>query len=522
MSRCHKFFLGLLSVSAVLILVPESNADVRLPSIFSDHMVLQRGMPVPVWGWSEPQELVTVTFDGKSHQAEADNDGKWKVLLDPLKVGDPKSLVVKGTNTIEVKDVLVGEVWICSGQSNMQWPVKYSTDADLELLNATNNQIRLLTVGGGGEQQPRSDFDGAWQLCNSGNASQFSAVGYHFGKRLQAKLGVPIGLIDNAWGGSACEAWIPREKMEGDDMYQALLNRWDTKASEADEDALRAEYAAIYEDWKGRFKAAALESGDPPPECPNPKHPLLGQQRPANLYNARVMPVMPFAIRGVIWYQGEANASRAEQYAEMFPLMISTWREVWKQGDFPFYWVQLADFRNEAKQPGQSDWAELREAQTRSLDRVPNSGQAVIIDLGEGKDIHPKDKRSVADRLSRLALSKEYGFDLAHQSPRLESSKVVDGSIEVTLQHCRSGLTTFDTKVVTGFAIAGADKKWFAAKAEIVGKNRVLVSSEVVPEPSAVRYAWADNPVCNLYNRAGLPVTPFRTDEWPGVTAGKR
>jgi sialate O-acetylesterase len=246
---------------------------------------------------------------------------------------------------------------------------------------------------------------------------------------------------------------------------------------------------------------------------------LEGNHRPANLYNARIMPVLGYAIRGAIWYQGESNAARAFQYREMFPLMIKTWREDWKQGDFPFYWVQLADFMDEKAEPGDSAWAELREAQTMTQDELPNTGQAVIIDIGEGSDIHPRNKLEVAQRLARHALANDYGRQgLVCDSPRYESMQVNDGKITVKFKDTGGGLRAVDAKEVQGFAIAGEDKKWHPAVATIIGPDQVDVSSSEVPKPVAVRYAWADNPVCNLYNKTDLPVTPFRTDDWKGVT----
>ena len=499
-------------------------AELRLPSLFSDHMVLQRDEPVPVWGWAEPGEEVHVVFAGQTKATTTDESGRWQVKLDPLSVGEPRSLVVEGKqDRLEVKDVLVGEVWICSGQSNMQWNIGSAADGDLDTLSQPNPNLRFLTVEMVGEQKPLDDFDGAWEVDQPGTLRSFSAVGYHFGNRLQKVLGVPVGLIDNSWGGSACEAWVPREKMEGKPLYEDVLKRWDDIAAKNDEAALRAEFATVHAKWKERMEKA-VAAGQPVPDWARPRHQLLTQNRPANLYNSRVAPLQPFAIRGVIWYQGESNAGRAEQYRDLFPLMIETWRENWQQGDFPFYWVQLADFRDEESQPVESDWAELREAQTMALDRLPNSGQAVIIDVGNAIDIHPKDKQTVGDRLARIALSRDYDLDVAYQSPRFDTMSIDGDKIILEMKDCRGGLRNVDNKEIQGFAIAGEDHQWVWAKAKITGDNRdkIVVSSSEVSSPVAVRYGWANNPVCNLYSAAGLPVTPFRTDDWPGVTTGKR
>lgn len=479
--------LSLLSISAL--------ADVKLPSIFSENAVLQRDMPVPVWGWAEPGEEVQVTFAGQTHKTKADDKGKWRVTLSPLSVGEPQSLVVEGKNRLERKNILVGEVWLCSGQSNMEWPVSLSTNADLEIAAANHPRIRLVRVKGPGSQTPVEDFDGGWQVCSPQSVGGFSAVGYFFGRELLQQIDVPIGLIDNSWGGSSCEAWIRRDKLEGNPLYETQLTNWDNMAAE-------------YEKDKDPKKQALL----------------VGNHRPANLYHARLGPVLGYAIRGAIWYQGESNAGRAYQYREMFPLMIQTWREDWKQGEFPFYWVQLADFMDEKAEPGDSAWAELREAQTMTQDQLPNTGEAVIIDIGEGTDIHPRNKLDVGRRLARWALTNDYGKQVVHQSPRFESMEIKDGKALVKFKDTNGGLRAVDKKGVLGFAIAAEDKKWHNAEAKFVegSPDIVEVSSKDVPNPVAVRYAWADNPICNLYNKTDLPVTPFRTDDWKGVTADAR
>jgi len=496
-------------------------ADVKLPALFSDHMVLQRQMPLPVWGWADPGEPVVVVLGNQTHKTTTDAEGNWRVTLEPLSLGEVQTLVVEGKNRLQVNDILVGEVWLCSGQSNMGWEVQKCWSADLDIAAAKFPNIRMITVGGPGSQTPVPDFAGHWDVCTPKTVGRFSAVGYFFGRELHQILDVPIGLIDNAWGGSSCEAWIRRDLFAGDPMYKALLARWKKVEDEYDLEKEQAKLAEKMATWK-RKAAASKQAGKRSPGKPQLNNPLLNQHRPANLYNARLMPLLPFAMRGVIWYQGESNARRAYQYREMFPLMIQNWRDTWQQGDFPFYWVQLADFTAETLDPGDSNWAELREAQTRTMDRLANTGEAVIIDLGEASDIHPRNKIDVARRLARWALVRDYGLDLVYQSPRYDSMEVIDGKMMLHFKDVGQRLRTVDARQVQGFAIAGADKKWVWAEAKIVDKNQIEVGSKVVPDPVAVRYAWANNPVCNVYNEQGLPLTPFRTDDWLGVTEEAR
>ena len=489
-----------------------AQAEVSLPNIFGDRMVLQREQANRVWGKAAPGERVTVSIGGQSQRTAAAADGTWRVNLEPLEVGGPYELQIKGSNTITFSDVLVGEVWVCSGQSNMQWSVKSSADAELVSASANYPEIRFISVPRLASQEPKDNFTGAWTACNPQTVADFSAVGYAFGERLHNTLGVPIGLIDNAWGGSAAEAWIPRDVLESEGTYNELLESWDQKAAAETDKSFEAKVKE-YKDW-----VAAGKQGK------NRRYPndiRASNHRPANIYNGVLHPTIGYGIRGAIWYQGESNSSRAYQYRELFPLMINTWRAKWDQGDFPFYWVQLADFRAEIDEPADSDWAELREAQTMTLS-LPNTGQAVIIDAGEGRDIHPRDKQTVANRLARIALARDYGVEMAWQSPRYDSMQINGNTATINFKHVgNSGLYTFDVREAIGFQIAGEDKKFVWADAKQDGKTKIKVSSPEVPTPVAVRYGWADNPVVNLQDRNGLPVTPFRTDEWPGITINK-
>ncbi len=499
----RRAIFGLL-VSATI--ATSAMADVRVPAIFGSNMVLQRDQANPVWGWAEPGEEVVVTIAGQTKKTKADDQGKWRVTLDPLTLGDAKTMVIEGKNRLEFTDVLIGEVWLCSGQSNMQWSVDQSNDADLEKMTANYPHIRLITVPRVGVQEPQDNFNGEWLQCTSDTVGSFSAVGYFFGRQLHQSLGVPIGLIDNAWGGSSCEAWVNRDLLEADEAYAPLMERW------SNEEAKFEELSAADSDDEKQAKQLA-----------NLKSRMTGQHRPGNLYCGVLHPILGYGIRGAIWYQGESNASRAYQYRDLFPLMIQSWRDEWKQGDFPFYWVQLADFRDEVSEPGDSDWAELREAQTMTMDRLPNTGEAVIIDIGEGRDIHPRNKQDVAKRLARWALAKDYGLEIEHQSPRYKSVETEGNKMTLTFDHVGAqGLYTFDVKHPIGFTIAGEDQKFVDAQAKLVGKDKVVVWSDEVSEPVAVRYAWATNPVANVTARNGLPLTPFRTDDWKGVTADRK
>ena len=473
---------------ACLCLVAPARADVELNNMFGDHMVLQRGIKNKIWGRADPGEEVAVTLAAQTHATRAGADGAWQVFLDPItEYGGPHTLTVKGKNTVTFTDVLIGEVWVCSGQSNMQWGVNQSADPDLEKAAAKFPNIRLISVPQVGTQERQWNFNGRWQACTPETVADFSAVGYCFGRQLHQTLGVPIGLIDNAWGGSAAEAWVNRETLAAHPRLKAIHERW-----------------------------AKAEAAAPPDDKQ-----MQGNQRPGNIHAGVLAPAIGYGIQGVIWYQGETNAGRAHEYRELFPLLITSWRREWGLGDFAFYWVQLADFRAERTEPGESDWAELRESQTMTMKAVPNGGQAVTIDLGEGTDIHPKNKQGVARRLARWALAETYKVPgIVCQSPLYRSMEKADHKLALTFDHVTGGWRPFDVAEPVGFTIAGADKKFVPAKAAIAKDGRIEVWSDAVPEPIAVRYAWADNPICNMYSGAGLPLTPFRTDDFPGITAG--
>ena len=503
MTRLLTFLIALTMMANLCV------AEVTTSPVFGDSMVVQRDMPVHVWGWTQPNIDVHVAMAGHEAETRSDKNGRFDVKLDPLPAGGPHEMVIQADETRTFKDVLVGEVWVCSGQSNMQWPVSSANDPDLETLTANFPNIRLITVPRVGIQEPQNSFEGAWEACTPTSARDFSAVGYFFGRQLHQTLNVPIGLIDNAWGGSAAEAWVNRSELEKAGKYDELLEKWDTLAKTYDHEAAMNSYRKRLAAWEKNKKG-----NRPRP----PRDQLTGNHRPANIYNGVLHPTIGYTIRGAIWYQGESNSSRAYQYRDLFPLMIKNWRDEWKQGDFPFYWVQLADFQAEVDTPGDSSWAELREAQTMTMSKLPNTGEAVIIELGEASDIHPRNKQDVAKRLARWALANDYGYDIPFRSPTYQSMTIKDGKATLKFDHVGGKLDTFDVREPIGFAIAGEDRKFVNAKAKITGKDTIEVWSEDVKAPVAVRYAWANNPICNVQSSEGLQMTPFRTDEWPGVT----
>ncbi|MBL9190603.1 MAG: sialate O-acetylesterase [Opitutaceae bacterium] len=502
-----------------LAFAPALRAELKLPAVIGDSMVLQQKQANSIWGWDTPGTKVTVAFAGQSHTATAGSDGKWLVKLAALPASKvSQTLTISaGATTREIKDVLIGEVWMCSGQSNMQWSLGQTYTGDIEGAGASRRpHLRLISVPQVGTQELKTDFRGKWEVANPANAKDFSAIGYIYGRYLHDILDVPVGLIDNAWGGSAAEAWVRRETIERDPRFATLMES--TRKREADLTSPQGKAAT-----EARYKEAVEKAKAAKTKAPvNPLAWLTGNARPGNIFAGVVHPTLGYGIKGVIWYQGESNAGRAYEYADLFPFMIEQWRKEQGQGDFSFYWVQLADYMAEKPQPGESAWAELRETQTKTL-RLPNTGQAVIIDIGEGRDIHPRNKYDVASRLVRWALVKDYGLKFPYRSPEYKPGSVqfTGNKATVTLDCFGSTLRAFDVTEVRGFAVCGEDRKWHWATGKIVGSDKVEVTSDHVAAPIAVRYAWADNPVCNLYSADGLPVTPFRTDNFDMTTKPK-
>jgi sialate O-acetylesterase len=477
-----KLLLCFLVVFAALL----AHADVRLPQIFGNNMVLQRNQPIPVWGWAAPGEKVTVQFNKQTKSAKAGKDGKWMVKLNQEAAGGPFQLIVKGKNAITIDSVLVGEVWICSGQSNMEMQVKRSGDLYLKDIHEANYpQIRHFKVEHIISDTLAADITKAdWKPANdSNNVADFTSVGYFFAKKLYDELHVPIGLINTSWGGTMVEAWTSREALDKSPDFNGTIKKTFSEA-----------------------KAAAKEGEFGPNDYPS------------LLYNGMINPLIPYGIKGAIWYQGETNAPRANQYKKAFPLMITDWRSRWNEGDFPFYFVQLASWKaNNGNSEKGSTWAELREAQTSTLS-LPNTGMAVTIDIGNTEDIHPVNKKDVGERLAAVALNKLYDKKAEFSGPVFSSINTDGNKVVVSFTHADGLWTKNKYGYLEGFEVAGEDHKFHYAKADIKD-GKVVVYSDSVSAPVAVRYAWADDvPEANLFNKDGFPAVPFRSDTWQGIT----
>jgi hypothetical protein len=506
--------LSPLALFAGIFITTHAFAEVKLPAIFSDHMVLQREAGVPVWGWADPGEKVEVVIAGQTKTTAADAAGKWSVKLDKLSASEPVTLTVKGKNTVTVKDVLVGEVWLASGQSNMQLPVNGATNVWAEKASAKFPQIRMFTVARHTAITPQTNCEGKWVVCSPETVGNFSAAAYFFGRELHQKLGVAVGLINASWGGTAIEAWTSMPVQEGKKELAPVFEIWRQKTSVPyDEAKAMAQYEKQMTVWKNVSEKAKAAGKTPPQQPKVPVAPRLQSNHPANLFNGMIAPIIPYAIRGGIWYQGENNAHDefAKLYATQLPLLIQDWRTRWNEGAFPFAWVQLPNFKKRTDDPGAtSAWAVMRESMLHTL-AVTNTGMAIAIDVGEAANIHPKNKQAVGHRLALWALATVYGEKIPYSGPLPAGQKIKGNEITLSFMHTDSGLLAKEGEL-KGFAIAGADQKWVWAKARIEG-DQVIVSSVEVKSPVAVRYAWADNPDGNLYNGAGLPASPFRTGE---------
>ncbi len=459
----------LLALTLTLSTAAIARAELKPNALFSDHAVLQQKVKVPVWGTTDESGTVKVSFAGQDVSAEP-KDGQWRVELKPLAAGGPHQMTIsQGSTTRKINDVLVGEVWICGGQSNMQWNLKQSEGGSEAIEASANNELRLLTVPRkGAPDQPQTNIEAQWVVSSPQTTADFTAVGYFFGRDLQKQLKVPVGLISSNVGGTAAEQWMSKE---------------------------------------------AIESN---PDLKDMSKP----QGASMLYNAMIAPLAPYAIQGVIWYQGESNAGRAYQYRKLFPAMIKNWRDTFGQGDFPFLFVQIAPYDPDRKNLPDSIWAEIRDAQLYASQNVPNTALIVTTDVGDEVDIHPKKKEPVGHRLALAARAVAYGEKIEHSGPLYDKMKIDGNKVTLWFKHTGGGLVAKGGSL-TGFTIAGEDQKFHPANATIDG-DTVVVTSDAVKNPLAVRYGWVGNPIVNLWNRDGLPASPFRTDSFPITTQDKK
>lgn len=459
----------------------QMNAKIKLPALFTDNMMLQQKSNAPIWGWAEKNANVAIktSWDAKVYKVKADNSGKWKTELKTPSFGGPFTIeVVEGTEKVVIKNVLIGEVWLCSGQSNMEMPLKGFPGQPVKngneiIVKSTNKNIRLITVPRATVLEPLDNFEGKWEVASPKTTANFSATAWYFGSLLQEVLQVPVGLIHVAYGGSSMEAWMNQEMLK---------------------DFASAKIPTTKEDL----------AKDP-------------NRVPTTLFNGMLSPVIGYGIKGCIWYQGESNYERASEYTALMKKMVSSWRALWKQGDFPFYYCQIAPFNYKQFHP--NDYVEkynsayLREAQLKASKEIPNSGMAVLMDVGEENNIHPSDKEKGGNRLAFQALAKTYGIEgFEFESPKYKSMEIKDNSVTVSFDEVPNGITAY-AKEVAGFEIAGEDKVFYPAKAEVRRKSVVLTSDKVA-KPVAVRYLWKDFAKAELFSTGGLPVSSFRTDEW--------
>jgi sialate O-acetylesterase len=562
-----KYLSFLIQAALCLGLVPCAYADVKLPAIFGDHMVLQQEATLPVWGWASPGEKIVVSFGNQKANTTTGADGKWRVDLAPVPAGTaPGTLVVAGRNTITLSDVLVGDVWLCSGQSNMEFPTKKLSLNQVSPTDASDNQIRLFHIPHRLAIVPLEDVTASWEVCSPETLSDFTAVGFFFAKNLRPVLNRPIGLIESSWGATTAHAWTSMDGLQTNPVFQPFIDdhnksvanypggetEFETTVASYDATlkqwndslATNAPYQEAYKAWQKASNEARAASLPQPPApatpTPQPHFPPGGHHNaPAALFDAMINPIIPYAIKGVIWYQGEDDSKSLESatnYRISLPALITDWRTHWKEGDFPFLFVQLAGFTANPKDAGEaSTWAIVRESQLKTL-ALPNTGMAVAVDIGTVGNIHPPDKADVGLRLSLAAQHVAYGKNLVYTGPIYDSFQITGNTIRISFKpdSIGGGLTIgkspcadptaapISTTDLQGFAIAGADQKWFWATAKI-DQNTIVVSSPDVSKPVAVRYAWAFNPTCNLYNKEGLPASPFRTDDWevPPADAAK-
>jgi len=540
--RLRRLAILALSLGSVLSLAAALRAEVKLAAVFTDHAVLQRDTVVPIWGTARRGEKITVAFRGQTLATKADRDGRWRVNLAPMPAQPyPADLVVDGSNTITLRDILVGDVWLCSGQSNMEWPVRLADNAVTETATAHFPLIRHFKVATQmAHDAPAADVQGSWTVCTAETAPHFTAVGFFFARELHRDLGVPIGLLNVSWGGTPIESWLSPAMLAATPHAASVTAAWAQTVAEYP--AKKAAHDLKMADWEKRA-AAAKAAGQPEPgDKPwRPAGPGLPEE-PTVAWFGMVAPVVPFAVRGTLWYQGESNVGREAEYRDLFPALVKGWRDAWaaaaqpaspadqprrrrhrKDADdapaapaavepFPFLFVQLPNYAD--NNADGTAWARLREAQTAALS-LPATGMAVAIDEGESTVLHPTHKQEVGRRLALVARAQVYGEGVDNAGPTFaEHTLEADGSIRIRFDHAEIGLVCRGPRV-QGFQIAGADRVFHPAEARLES-DTVVVSSPAVKAPMAVRYAYANDPqpAANLYNGAGLPAAPFRTDNW--------
>jgi len=488
--------ISLVAVATIFFAVTAALATVTPHALFSDNMVLQQGFQTPVWGKAAPGEKVTVSIGTQRVSAVADKDGRWMVKLASLKPGGPYQMTIAGeNNTITIKNILAGEVWVASGQSNMEYGLGGVTDSAKEIADANYPEIRVFTVKTVVSGMPLDDVSGKWEVCTPEVAGNFSAVGYLFARDLYKSIKMPVGLIHSAVSGTLAEAWTSVDALSKSPVLQPILTRYAKDCAD--------------------YQQAVAEGKKPAPVDPSTQ-----TTHPGGLFNGKIAPLIPYRIRGVVWWQGEYNSERCMQYKTLFPTLIHDWRVKWGQGDFPFLFVQLQNLDIQP-QPNTAHYDEMREAQLYTWNTVPLTGMAMMVDAGDANNIHPPHKQVAAERLTRIARALVYGEkDLVYSGPIYRAMKVEGEKIRLNFDFLGGGLVSKSGDTLGSFVIAGADQKFVPAQAKIDG-NTVVVWSPEVKTPVAVRYAWADNPTCTLYNKADLPASPFRTDDWPVNTTGK-
>jgi len=535
-------------VCACILLPLLARSEIKLPTVFADHMVLQRDVSVPVWGWAKEGEEVAVEFAGKKKSTKADATGKWLVKLDSLAASAEPHEMKIGEHVI--KDVLVGEVWLASGQSNMGYPLSSAHNAEQALAAAGDPLLRFFSVQNATAAEPQNDLHGKWELSDPNTAKSFSAVAYFFAHELRAKLGVPIAILHSSWGGTPAQAWLSMDALRESPPFEnytkgydaALMKHRDVLAHPEMMEAYRKDLvqwqkqdAPAFNDAMKAWNAGPKTSAKPVPARPEPANPdpmdipspSSRPGTPSVIFNAKIAPLVGYAMRGALWYQGEANAGGGIEYRTLLPRLIGDWRKRWAQGDFPFLVVQLAAWDMDKNPAPMHQWPWLREAQSMTIKTVPNTALAVTIDVGNPADVHPKGKEPVGQRLALGARKLAYGETaLVASGPVFREAKAEGETLRVSFSEIGSGLTIgqapwradgdapLPQDKLIGFTIAGEDREWHDADAKIEG-DAVIVSNAAVAKPVAVRYGWANSPRCNLYNHEALPAVPFRSDDWP-------